>query len=157
MKEESVLNVLMYIFHNHMDRDQRVDIDDTGLVDELKSAGFHALSIGRAFRWLHHLTELADQAPDISDQSFRVYSEQECWLMNEECRNFIYSLEHQGILTPQTREMVIHQTLELINEGVDINLIKWVTLMVLFNTPGCEDALAHMEFLIQSDAFDTVH
>lgn len=155
--KESVLSVLMYIFHHHMDKEHRVDIDDLGLVDDLKSVGFHALSIGKAFRWLHHLTELADKAPVLSKNSFRVFNDQEYWLLGEECTNFILSLEHQGILTPQTREIVIHQTLELISERVDINLIKWVTLMVLFNTPGCDDALTHMEFLIQSDAFDAIH
>lgn len=157
MKEESILNVLMYIFHHHMDKNQKISIDDMGLVDELKSAGFHSMSIGKAFRWLHHLTQLADKKINFSPSSFRVYNDQELWLMDADCRSFIFSLELQGILTPETREIVIHQTLELINEGVDINLIKWVTLMVLFNTPGCDDALAHMEFLVQSDAFDTVH
>lgn len=157
MKEESVLNVLMYIFHNHMEKDAHVDLDNTQLVDELKSAGFHAHSIGKAFRWLHHLTELTDQVPPLSESAIRVYNEQECWLMDTECRNFILSLEHQGILSPQTRELVIHQTLDLINEGVDISLIKWVTLMVLFNTPGCEDALAHMEFLVNSPALQNIH
>lgn len=157
MKEASVLNILMYIFHNHMEKDQKISIDDMELVDELKSAGFHAISIGKAFRWLHHLTVLTDKTLPLSQHAFRVYNEQELWLIDPECRSFILSLEHQGILTPTTREVVIHQTLELIHEGVDINLIKWVTLMVLFNTPDCDDALAHMEFLVQSDAFDTVH
>ena len=155
--KESILTVLMYIFHQRVDKGAPVNLDDMALIDELKSAGFHAHSIGRAFRWLHHLTILADQTLPLSKESFRVYNEQECWLINTDCRNFITSLEHQGILTPQTRELVIHQTLELINEGVDINLITWVTLMVLFNTPGCEDALAQMEILVNSNAFDTIH
>ena len=155
--KESVLTVLMYIFHNHMEKEAAVDLNDISLVDELKSAGFHAHSIGKAFKWLHHLTELADQPSSLSQNSFRVFNDQEQWLIDADCRSFILSLEHQGILTPQTREIVIHQTLELINEGVDISLIKWVTLMVLFNTPGCEDALAQMEILINSNAFNTLH
>lgn len=157
MKEESVLNVLMYLFHNHMEKNDQINLNDIKLVDELKSAGFHSHLIGKAFHWLHHLTEFADQAPNVSEHAFRVYSEEECRLMDDECRHFISSLEHQGILTPHSREIVIHQTLELINEGVDINLIQWVTLMVLFNLPGAEDALSHMEFLVQSDPFQTVH
>lgn len=157
MKDESVLNVLMYIFHNHIKKDQNIYLDDKKLIEELKSAGFHSLSIGRAFRWLARLSELAEQPPALHKHAIRVFNEQECWMLDTECRNFILSLERQGILTPYTRETVIHQTLELIHEGIDISLIKWVTLMVLFNTPGCEDALAHMEFLMEHDALDTVH
>lgn len=156
-KQETVLSVLMYIFHHHMEKEKLVNLNDTKLVDELKSAGFHAHTIGKAFRWLHHLSEFAEDAPIVSQNSFRVFSEEECQVMSSECRQFILSLEQQGILTAQTREAVIHQTLSLIQEGVDISLIKWVTLMVLFNFPNCEDALQHMEFLVHTDAFDTAH
>jgi Smg protein len=77
--------------------------------------------------------------------------------MSTECRNFIIALELQGILSPLTREVVIHQTLELIHEGIDLNLLKWVTLMVLFNMPNSEHALSHMEFLVLASAIDTIH
>jgi len=158
MKEESVLSILMYLFHYHMGKsDSAVNLSDMAIVDELKSAGFHVHSIGKAFRWLNHLAELSDTLPRASAHSFRVFSKEESSLMDEECRRFILSLEQQGILTPVTREIVIHQTMELIHEGIDLSLIKWVTLMVLFNLPNCEEALAHMEFLVQTDIFDTVH
>ena len=156
-EEETVLGVLMYLFQNRMETENKINLNDMQLIDDLKSAGFHAHNIGKAFRWLHHLVEFAEQDVPPSAHSFRVFSEQECWLMNAECRNFILSLEQQNILTPLTREIVIHQTLELINEGLDLNLLKWVTLMVLFNVPGCENALSHMEFLVLSNALDNVH
>jgi Smg protein len=158
MKEESVLNVLMYLFHHHKEKDDRINLNDSKIINELKSAGFHAHSIGKAFHWLHHLTAVSDSfLQQTSIQSFRVFSENETSLIDEDCRRFILSLEQQGILTPVTREVVIHQTMELIHEGVDLSLIKWVTLMVLFNLPNCEEALTHMEFLVNSDAYDTVH
>lgn len=158
MKEnESILGVLMYLFYNHMEKDNQINLNDMELIDDLKSAGFHAHNIGKAFRWLHHLAEFAEQNTQPTTHSFRVFSEKECWLMSTECRDFILSLEHQGILTPLTREIVIHQTLELINEGVDLNLLKWVTLMVLFNTPNCETELSQLEFLVLSHALDSIH
>lgn len=156
-EEESVLGILMYLFHNHMGQDNELNLNDMQLIDELKSAGFHAHNIGKAFRWLHHLVEFSEDSIHPSTRSFRVFSEEECLLMNQECRSFILSLEQQNILTPLTREIVIHQTLELINEGVDLNLLKWVTLMVLFNMPDCENALSHMEFLVLTNALDNIH
>lgn len=157
MKEESVLTVLMYLFHHHMDRHQSIDLSDSNLLDELKLAGFHAHVIGKAFRWLHGLVSYQEDMQQVSPYAFRVFNEEECSLLDEECRSFILSLEYQGILTPFTREIVIHQALALVNERADVNLIKWVTLMVLFNLPDCDEALAHMEFLVLTDAFDAVH
>ena len=158
MNEQSVLGVLMYLFHNHMEKDDRLDLNDSKIIGELKSAGFHAYSIGRAFHWLHHLVELSDSLPQASLHSFRIFNEHELNLIDEDCRRFIVSLEQQGILTPVTREVVIHQTMELIHEGVDLHLIKWVTLMVLFNMPNCDEALKHMEFLVNTPIYyDTVH
>lgn len=156
-EEESVLGVLMYLFHNHMEKENQINLNDMELIDELRSAGFHAHNIGKAFRWLHRLVEFAEQDVPPSANSFRVFSEEECWLMSMECRAFIISLEQQGILTPLTREIVIHQTMELINEGVDLNLLKWVTLMVLFNMPDCDNALSHMEFLVLTNSLDSIH
>lgn|SRR3990167_1016416 len=157
MNQETVLNILMYLFHNYMEKDSQLNLNDMKLVDELKSAGFHAHLIGKAFRWLHRLSEFAAQDTPPSADSFRVFSDEECQLINTDCRNYILSLERQGVLTPLSREVVIHQTLELINEGIDLNLLKWVTLMVLFNMPNSEIALSHMEFLVLGNAIDTVH
>jgi Smg protein len=156
-EEESVLGVLMYLFHNHMEKDNEINLNNMELIDELKSAGFHAHNIGKAFRWLHRLVEFSEQGAPRSNYSYRVFNEEECTLLNLECRSFIISLESQGILSAHTREIVIHQALELVNEGIDLNLLKWVTLMVLFNMPGCETALSHMEFLVLTSALDNIH
>lgn len=158
MKQDSVLNVLMYLFHHHMEKNNPLDLSDMKLIDDLKSAGFHAHIIGKAFRWLHHLIDFADQPITPSKHSFRIYSDEECRLVTDECRAFIASLEQQKILTPHAREIVIHLAQELVQEGLDIHLLKWVTLMVLFNMPNSEKALAHMEFLVLTDStLDNVH
>lgn len=158
MKQDSVLNILMYLFHHHMEKDHPIDLADMAVIDALRSAGFHAHMIGKAFRWLHHLVDFVDHPTKPSEQSFRIYSEEECHYFNEECRHFIFSLEQQKILTPHAREVVIHLTLELAHEGVDLHLVKWVTLMVLFNMPNAQKALAHMEFLVlTNNTTDTMH
>lgn len=158
-QNESVLNVLMYLFHHHMDKENPIDLSNMKIIDDLKSAGFHAHIIGKAFRWLHHLIDFADQPIKPSEHSFRIYNEYERQLLDDECRHFIFSLEQQEILTPHAREIVIHLAIELAYEGIDLHLLKWVVLMVLFNLPKSEKALAHMEFLVLSsdNPSDTMH
>src|SRR3990167_2806547 len=158
MEEETVLGILMYLYHHHMEQDSEVNLTDMELVDELKSVGFHAHSIGRAFRWLNYLAEFVSREVIPSENSFRVYNNTECEQLDVDCRNFIISLECQGILTAYTREIVIHQAMELAHgNGVDLNLLKWVTLMVLFNLPDAQEALTKMESFVLADTFETVH
>lgn len=149
MKEESILSVLMYLFKYHMQDRCELDLRNEDLLPELEEAGFKRPAIIQALGWLAKLAESSVKLLEGSRQySIRVFNDYECELMDAQCRGFIISLEQQGILNPFTRELVINQILELEHEGIDLGLIKWVTLMVLYNQPGEEEALAGMEMLV---------
>lgn len=150
IKENSVLQVLMYLFQNHMRDSCDVGEVDNNLVDQLESAGFVLPAINQAIGWLANLTEEGGitQVADPQPHSFRVFNPTEAELLGQDGIDYIISLERQGILTPSTREMVITQAIELETEGIDLSLIKWVTLMVLFNQPDQEEALSNMELLV---------
>jgi Smg protein len=159
MKENSVLHVLMYLFQNHMQNDCEVDTVDIDLVGQLESAGFILPVINQAIGWLANLSSDNDtdeiEAP--KETSFRVFSDYELEILGDECINFVTELEEQGILNTVTREIVIHQAIELCTDGMDINLIKWVTLMVLFNQPDETEALSCMELLVLEHPFGGLH
>ena len=158
MKEESVLNVLMYLFKNHMQEDSELDLGQPKLLLQLEEIGFRRKVIDQAFSWLNNLSHGCRQHNTLPHQdSLRVYSDYECDLLDRECRSFLIALEQQGILNPQTRELVINQVLELEPEGIDISLIKWVTMVVLFNQPNEKKALACMELLVLDDTIGGIH
>lgn len=92
-----------------------------------------------------------------SSQSFRIFSDYECELIDPACRNYILQLEQIGILDFATREMVLHQIVDLCEEGIDVSLVKWVTLLVLFNQPNAQAALAHMELLVLEQPIGGLH
>ena len=135
MKENSVLQVLMYLFQNHMRESCDIDDNAHSLVNQLESAGFMLPEINQAIGWLANLTDDGDvtHIGSPTNLSFRIYSPQEIEILGEDCISYIASLEQQDILDAATREMVITQAIQLETEGVDLSLIKWVTLMVLFN------------------------
>ena len=158
MKENSVLHVLMYLFQTHRQEHEALHEDDS-LVEQLESAGFILPTINRAIGWLATLAkdnDIVEIAAPQSD-SFRYFTTYERDLLGEECIMFILALEHHNILNPTTREMVIHQAIELQDEGIDLNLIKWVALMVLFNQPDQEEALSSMELLVLDNPFGGIH
>ncbi len=66
-------------------------------------------------------------------------------------------LADSGILTPGNRELVIDRFMALEDEEADLETLKWVVLIVLFNQPGQEAAFAWMENLVFDDQPEFVH
>ncbi len=65
--------------------------------------------------------------------------------LDVESRGFLLFLEQQGILNTEQRELVLDRAMALDQEELDLDDMKWVVLMVLFNQPGAEAAYAWME------------
>ncbi|HHJ13457.1 MAG TPA: DUF494 domain-containing protein [Gammaproteobacteria bacterium] len=149
-----MFDVLMYLFeHYYMDEDAGASPDRESLHTELVEAGFPSLEINQAFEWLEGLAvqEHVTQAPQ-TENAIRLFSAQESERLDEECRGFLLYLEQMGILNPEARERVIDRAMALATDDFDIDQLKWVILMVLFNQPGAEAAYAWMEDLV----FDSV-
>jgi Smg protein len=66
-------------------------------------------------------------------------------------------LEQMGVLTPASRERVIDRAMALENEDFDIDQLKWVILMVLFNQPGEEAAYAWVEDFVFENPTSSLH
>lgn len=158
MKDESVLTVLMYLFKNHMQENCTLDVRGKKLLLRLEELGFHRAVIDQAFRWLNNLSQGIHEPMQLPNKdSIRVFSDYECELFDSDCRRFLITLEQQSILNPHTRELVINQAIELASEGIDVSLLKWVTLMVLFNQPDEKQSLASMELLVLDDTLGGIH
>jgi len=69
---------------------------------------------------------------------------------------FLLQLEQSGILTPFTRELVLDRVFAL-DTQVDIEQLKWIVMIVLFNHPGEENAYAWMESLVFDQGLDYIH
>ena len=158
MKEKSVLNILQHLFKHHLHQGHPQDYDVTDLMKALQEHGFNKKSIMCAFEWLQQLDQpMHDDMKIPCAQSLRVYNQKECAIFDVSCRGLLTYLVQQEILTASTRELVISQVYRLKNEGIDLNLIKWVALTVLFCQPENTQALAYMEFLVLDDTMSAVH
>jgi Uncharacterized protein conserved in bacteria len=62
-----------------------------------------------------------------------------------------------GILTPASRELVIDRVMALQEDEVDLDTLKWIILMVLFKSPGEEEAFASMENLLFEGPTELLH
>ncbi len=158
--KQDVFDILLYLFENYMYEENELEHDRDSLQIELQDAGFRKHEIGKAFDWLEGLgaIDYDGEAKRGGTQSFRIYSDEEMVKLDSECRGFLLFLEQMGVLDQATREMVIDRVMALENsEEVELDQLKWVILMVLFNQPGQEAAVAWMEDLVMDEVVAQIH
>ena len=148
--KESVLDVLMYLFEHYLDEETEVESDQESLRAELINAGFPEAEVGKAFAWLEGLTNEHEEGGIAVARvgSVRIYTDEEMRRLDTSCRGFLLFLEQVGVLDGLARELVVDRVMALDDEEMDLNQLKWVVLMVLFNQPGRESAYAWMEDLV---------
>lgn len=158
MKEETILDVLLFLFENYFYDDPDAVRDRDSLQAGLIQAGFSPTEISKAFDWLE---ELANQRPSLAEPRaggpVRVFVEAEVDRLDRECLGFLMFLEQHGVLDADQRELVIDRAMALDQDEVDLDDLKWVVLMVLFNQPGAEAAFAWMESQMFGDDPEPVH
>jgi Smg protein len=161
--KENILDVLLYLFEHYFYDDpdavrSRDSLRTGALQSQLTQAGFGPTEIHKAFDWLDGL---AQQRPATGeprlDGPVRVFADMELDKLDRESRGFLMFLEQHGVLDADQRELVLDRAMALEQDELDLDDLKWVVLMVLFNQPGSEAALAWMETQIFGDDPEPIH
>ncbi|CAN5174856.1 DUF494 family protein [soil metagenome] len=156
--KETILDVLLFLFEHYFYEDPDAVRDRDSLQKGLLQAGFSPAEINKAFDWLDGL---AEQRPATAEARVggpvRVFVEAELDRLDIECRGFLMFLEQHGVLDADQRELVMDRAMALDQDEVDVDDLKWVVLMVLFNQPGSEAAFAWMENQIFGDDPEPIH
>ncbi|MEJ1438006.1 MAG: DUF494 domain-containing protein [Candidatus Sedimenticola sp. (ex Thyasira tokunagai)] len=150
---ENVVDILIYLYENYMDSEHSQPSDQEQLHDELMQAGFPEQEVEKAFQWIDELA-LRQDSQDFrphTEQSLRIYTDEEMSRLDIECRGLLLFLEQNGILDQAGRELVIDRAIALDTHAIGVDELKWVVLMVLINQPGQESAFAQMEDLVYND------
>ncbi|WP_306439752.1 DUF494 family protein [Vibrio japonicus] len=158
-----MMDILMYLFETYIHSDAELQVNQDELEDELSRAGFHQKDIYKALIWLEELAALqqseAHSAISVcsTSTSTRIYTAKECERLSIECRGFLTFLEQVNVLTTETREMVIDRIMGLETDDFELDDLKWIVLMVLFNVPGNENAYTLMEELLYTKEQGVLH
>lgn len=154
--KESILDVLLYLFENYISEEPELVDDRDRLRAGLNEAGFAPTHIGRALDWLDALAERRSSSFPAglpASRPFRIYAPAELDRLDTDCRGFLLFLEANDVIDSDQRELVIDRAMALDSGPLDIDDLKWVVLMVLFNQPGAEGSFAWMEnHLFDADA-----
>ena len=146
--KEDVLEVLLFIFEHFYDDDSGYTEQDEDLVSTLVQCGFGENEVNKALLWLDDLVDLREQeySPNADKtNAIRIYTSYEKEKLDTDCRGFILFMEQMRVLDCQAREMVIDRAIALEGEAVDLDRLKWVVMMVLFNMPDRESEFVWIE------------
>ncbi len=156
----NVIDVLIYVFEHYVDDEIELNADFEALSAELKKNGFAPELITDAFAWLEDLAHSRDvEIKNIDEKcgSTRHYLAAEHCKLDTECRGLLYRLEQLRVLDATNREFVIERVMALPHDDIDVDQLKWVILMVLFNQPGQEQAYRWLEGLLADGGLGRVH
>jgi len=157
-----MFEIIMYLFESYIQVDQSVELDSQEVTDELIQEGFQKAEIKKALSWLDQLANMHHQAPlggttEAQSTSHRIYNAIEQGQIALECRSYISYLEEAKILSTKTREMVIDCVMSLDNTQLQLEDLKWLILMVLFNDPVNNDAFLQLESMLMDFEEGLIH
>lgn len=156
--KENVFDVLMYLFEHYYLNDDGNTVADRDVVhEELSQAGFPAREIDRAFTWMEDLTSGDRDRVEPAAHTIRLYSGMEMQRFDTESRGFLTWLEQVGVLTPASRERAIDLAMALETDEMDIEQMKWVIMMVLYNQPGTGNNSNWLESLVFDENQSALH
>lgn len=157
--KESVLDVLIYLFDHYVEEELEITPDQQDLKTQLVQAGFADIQVDKAIDWLEGLAMQKDKldANVLRSMSIRVFNDVENEKLDVDCKGFLLFLEQSGVLDAEDRELVIDRVMALGADSIELQQLKWVVLMVLFNRPGKEAAFVWMEDIVMDELSAVVH
>ncbi len=157
--KESVLDVLIYLFDHYVEEELEITPDQQDLKTQLVQAGFADTQVDKAIDWLEGLAMQKDKldVDVLRSMSIRVFNDVENEKLDVNCKGFLLFLEQSGVLDAEDRELVIDRVMALETDSIELQQLKWVVLMVLFNRPGKEAAFVWMEDIVMDDLSAVVH
>ena len=138
--KEDFLDILLYLFEYYSEDPVRESDTSFVIRDHLIDAGFQDAAIDHAMDWVEIFKNPREgtmlHAPSIS--SVRILSDDEKSLLDVECQNYISRLEKFGLLTPEKRELLIDKLTSIGIEPMDLEVVKALSILMLFQEPSVE-------------------
>ena len=128
-----MFDILVYLFENYVHADACPE--PAQLARKLTAAGFEEEEIADALEWLSGLRQMSDgESPSHCARpgSLRIYAQDELLRLGVECRGFLLFLENAGILDAACREMIVERALALGETEIELENLKVIVLMVLW-------------------------
>ena len=147
-----MFDILLFLFESYFDAGSYPE--PNRLSAKLTAAGFEEEDINQALNWLSGLRELSNATypESINHSGLRCYTDFEAERMSEEGLRFIAFWEHNKIITPIEREMIIDRVVALGRDKLSVDKVKLIALMVLWNQHEDLDPMLIEDLLTPTEA-----
>ena len=128
-----MFDILMFLFESYFNAGSYPEPDKLSI--KLSAAGFEDDDIARALNWLSGLNLLtqADYPIVINQSGLRSYAKLEIKCISHEGLQFVSFLEHNKMITPVEREMIIDRAVAFGRNALPLDRVKLIALIVLWN------------------------
>ena len=144
-----MFDILVYLFETYYTPQACPEADV--LAHKLAAVGFEHEDIDEALVWLHGLAQTTEQCVELaqttSDQSHRIYTNDEYHALGSSAIGFITFLENSGVLPLALREILIDRALATNDYPITLDKLKIIALMVLWSQQIDIDHLMFEELL----------
>jgi len=151
-----MFDLLVYMFENYLSSKNNLDFANMTL--ELEAAGYDNKDIESALDWFTDLKEMSEKIPQshslkLSDK-LRVFTAKEKEKFSFDGLGFILFLEQAHVLNSVEREIIIDRAMALNQNIINIDEVRWIVMMTLWNNGRendylfVEDSLYRTEQLI---------
>lgn len=143
-----MFDILVFLFENYFHAGAYPD--QATLSKRLSAAGFDSRDISQALTWLSGLERIgksSSRSNFIPSKGFRFYTEPELSSLTAEARGFLLFLESAGVISELQRELIIERVVALDEPAVDLDKVKLIVLMVLWNQNEALDSLVLEELI----------
>lgn len=156
--KENVLDVLTYMFESYFEEADAM-FNREALLEELVEVGFDHGDVEKAFNWLADLPTSSEdiQLKTPTQRSVRQYNALEIKKLDPECQGYLMSLEQMGVLSAASRELVIDRVMALDTDEINIDQLRWVCLIVLYNLSGTDVPYHWLEDIIMDLSSSHIH
>jgi Smg protein len=147
-----MFDILLFLFESYFDIGSYPDHDKLSV--KLSAAGFEEDDINQALTWLSGLQELTRTAypESINHSGIRLYTDFEEQRVSPEGLRFLSFWEHNKVITPIEREMIIDRVLALGRKSLSLDKLKLIVLMVLWSQHEDLDPMIIEDLLTPVDA-----
>jgi len=151
-----MFDLLVYMFEKYLS--SKNNLDFANMTSELEAAGFNNKDIESALDWFTELKEMSEKIPQSHslklNNKLRIYTAKEKEKFSFDGLGFILFLEQAHVLNSVEREIIIDRAMALNQNIINIDEVRWIVMMTLWNNGRendylfVEDSLYRTEKLI---------
>ena len=151
-----MFDLLVYMFEKYLSSKNNLDFANMSL--ELEAAGFNNKDIESALDWFAELKKMSVRIPQSQslklNNKLRIFTDKEKEKFSIDGLGFILFLEQAQVLNSIEREIIIDRAMALNQNIINIDEVRWIVMMTLWNNGRendyifVEDALYQTEQLI---------